>query len=667
GGLLTVRADGTLDFDPNGEFTGLPVGQDAEITVEYTIEDPAGLTDMASVTIVVSGVNDRPVAADDTGLTDEITPIDIDVTANDTDADEDALFVLSLDDTATLGSVSINPDGTIAYDPNGAFDSLEPLQDGTDSFDYTVSDGRGGTDTGTVTVTINGRNTPPDVIGYDDATDQDSAIAGSGLGEGTSDPDGGTSVLADVSGDAGLFGQAVVGSNGGLFTVNADGTYQFDPNGDFDALPADDSATTSVTLGITDGQGGRSETALSVVVRGLNDAPVAGDDSFAVLETETLVGSVFVANDGTADRDVDNGDTFTVTAMNGVAGDVGSEVTLTSGALLTLAADGSFDYDPNGSFLSLGEGEQGSDSFTSEIRDSAGAPSEATVTITIDGVDQRPDLVATGLTAPTSGIGEQGISIGYTLENIGTADAVGGFVERVYFSSDAVLDAGDTLVRELSFGADLVAGGSFARTATLDLPDASGEFFLLVSVDDDAAIAELVETNNVTASAAISMVSEFTASVTGAPETSPIGDAFTISGTTSSRLAPGGASFEFVTIDAEIGGVVQSFSALTDINGNFSFDYTPQPGIGGTLSLNARSPVNPGEDAVAEQTVELFGFVVAETGTSASVIEGQSVEIDVTLENLGAIALSGIEASLVGLEPGLNGVVAAPAVLAAGA
>jgi len=58
-----------------------------------------------------------------------------------------------------------------------------------------------------------------------------------------------------------------------------------------------------------------------------------------------------------------------VVTLNDISGDVGTQVTLSSGALLTLNGDGLFAYDPNAQFVSLAQDESGSDSFTYEIGD----------------------------------------------------------------------------------------------------------------------------------------------------------------------------------------------------------------------------------------------------------------------------------------------------------
>jgi VCBS repeat-containing protein len=92
----------------------------------------------------------------------------------------------------------------------------------------------------------------------------------------------------------------------------------------------------------------------------------------------------------TNDTDVDTGDTRTVTEVNGVGANVGNQIPLASGALLTVNAGGSYTYDPNGMFEHLGAGQMATESFTYQTTDSQGASSTATVNVTITGVDDAP-------------------------------------------------------------------------------------------------------------------------------------------------------------------------------------------------------------------------------------------------------------------------------------
>ena len=77
---------------------------------------------------------------------------------------------------------------------------------------------------------------------------------------------------------------------------------------------------------------------------------------------------------------------LTVTEVNGVGADVGNPVLLASGALVTLNADGSYTYDPNGAFESLNTGDSTTDTFTYTAADALGVSDTATVTITITGI-----------------------------------------------------------------------------------------------------------------------------------------------------------------------------------------------------------------------------------------------------------------------------------------
>src|SRR5206468_161354 len=137
----TATTNGTTaTYTPNNNFTGTD-------TFTYTVRDTAGNTATAKVTVTVSATPNRPpVAANDTASTPQNTPVTINVVANDTDPDGDALTVTGVTQGAH-GSVINNGNGTVKYSPNAGYV-------GPDTFTYTISDGHGGTATGQVTVTV---------------------------------------------------------------------------------------------------------------------------------------------------------------------------------------------------------------------------------------------------------------------------------------------------------------------------------------------------------------------------------------------------------------------------------------------------------------------------------------------------------------------------------
>ncbi|MFG1311986.1 cadherin-like domain-containing protein, partial [Xanthobacter tagetidis] len=105
------------------------------------VSDGKGGTDTATVNVTVTPVNDAPIATADTATTAEDTPLVIavaDLLANDSDLDGDTLSVTGVGG-AVGGTVALD-DGEITFTPDADFN-------GDASFSYTVSDGKGGTDT----------------------------------------------------------------------------------------------------------------------------------------------------------------------------------------------------------------------------------------------------------------------------------------------------------------------------------------------------------------------------------------------------------------------------------------------------------------------------------------------------------------------------------------
>lgn len=148
----------TVSFDPNGAYDYLAVTESTVETIEIVVSDGQGGTTTITQDLTITGVNDAPTTNDDTGQVSEDGPgIIIDLLANDTDPDSsDILSIDSFDFTGLNGSVTDNGDGTITYNPNGAFEALNDGETAADSFTYTVSDGHGGTSTATVDITIDG-------------------------------------------------------------------------------------------------------------------------------------------------------------------------------------------------------------------------------------------------------------------------------------------------------------------------------------------------------------------------------------------------------------------------------------------------------------------------------------------------------------------------------
>jgi VCBS repeat-containing protein len=133
----------------------------------------------------------------------------------------------------------------------------------------------------------------------------------------------------------------------------------------------------------------------------INLATRAADDLLQAFEDKVLSGSLFADNGKGKDSDPE-GDSFQILAVNGVAVAVGTQIQLGSGALLTVNADGTYRYDPNGVFGALVSAEvaaatgatnaTATESFTYTV--SGGKT--ATVTITVNGVTSAEDKIKGG-------------------------------------------------------------------------------------------------------------------------------------------------------------------------------------------------------------------------------------------------------------------------------
>jgi len=154
-GVVTDNGDGTFDYDPNGAFDALAGGDTATDTFAYSVTDGVE-TVRGEVTITITGSNQAPVASDDSYTIDDgevLTVAAATLLDGDTDADDDTLTVTGVSN-AVNGTVSL--DDKDDSDPANDAVIFTPTPDfsGAASFEYTVTDGFGGTDTATVTVSV---------------------------------------------------------------------------------------------------------------------------------------------------------------------------------------------------------------------------------------------------------------------------------------------------------------------------------------------------------------------------------------------------------------------------------------------------------------------------------------------------------------------------------
>ena len=232
-------------------------------------------------------------------------------------------------------------DGTYSYDPNGTFNGLGQGQTATDSFTYQVGDGQGGFATATASIVINGVNDAPVVV--DPATgmtpvDPMHIVPAQTAQDGSAiTPLDVTSFFKDPdSGDALTLSVPAASLPAGITFDPATGTFAGTPAADASQGGPASNGVYPIVITATDSHGATVSTVVTFTIG--NPIPIAIDDTATVPEHGTATGSVLANDhDGGADTDL-----LSVTAINGNASAVGHEISLPSGALLTLNADGTY-------------------------------------------------------------------------------------------------------------------------------------------------------------------------------------------------------------------------------------------------------------------------------------------------------------------------------------
>lgn len=382
GSVSFTAADVT--YSPNANWFGSD-------SFTYTISDGNGGTDSAAVSVTVNSVNDPPIAVGDPWpaspplVVGQGGSLAVDVLANDYEnpVEGDILRISSVQSpTAQGGAAVINNNGTpgdpsddyIDYTPDPVFhDPLAP-----DTFTYVLDDGQAinNTDSATVTVYVNDApvaSSDSYAIDEDDTLDVPGLLSLPTVLDNDSDPNGDaiTAVLIAAPGNA------------FAFTLNADGSFTYTPNPNYNGPDG-------FSYQATDSGLSSNIAMVAIDVLPINDAPVAADDT-ARTNVDTPAVIDVLAND----TDVD-GDPLSVSDPP-----LGVPTATASGTVLNNG--GNITYTPNAAFV-------GVDTFTYDVSDGNGGTATASVTVTVSGAPTANDdgpystFEDTLLTIPAPGV-----------------------------------------------------------------------------------------------------------------------------------------------------------------------------------------------------------------------------------------------------------------------
>ncbi len=362
-GTLTLNADGSFTYTPPADYFGT-------VTFTYRAYDGVSYSAPATVTITVAPINDAPVAvADSYGMNEDatLTIAAPGVLTNDSDADGDALTA-DLVTGPTVGTLTLNADGSFTYtSPADYF--------GTVTFTYRTYDGVAYSAPATVTITVASVNDAPVAVADSYSMNEDATLTIAAPGVLAND--------TDVDGDA-LTAELVTGPTVGTLTLNANGSFTYTPSANY-------FGTVTFTYRAYDGVAYSAPATVTITVAPINDAPVAGADSYTMDEDTTLT----IAAPGVLANDTDaEGNALTAELVTGP----------TTGTLV-LNANGSFTYTPPADYF-------GTVTFTYRAYDGVAYSAPATVTITVAPINDAPVAVDdsyamdedTTLTIPAPGV-----------------------------------------------------------------------------------------------------------------------------------------------------------------------------------------------------------------------------------------------------------------------
>ncbi len=347
-GTIVVNANGNYTFTPAFGYVGLvPV-------IGYGISDAQGGTTNATLSITVTDVNDAPLPSDDIKTTTANTTATGNVLINDTDVEGNTLSVTQFTiagisatflkgQTATItnvGTIVIAEDGNYTFVPVSGFSGDVPI------ITYTITDG-GITKSAKLDIFVAPVNANPVAVNDTKTINEDTSATGNLLSNDT-DPEAKPLVITEysfvVAGVTYTYPAGATSSISGvgIIKVNADGTYTFTPNANYNGV------VPVINYVITDNDGATATAGLTITITAVNDDPIAVNDDNKTTPEDTSV----TVNVLTNDSDLDAGSTLTVTqfTIDGITGIFTTTATIPGKGTINALSTGEFTFTPHPNF-----------------------------------------------------------------------------------------------------------------------------------------------------------------------------------------------------------------------------------------------------------------------------------------------------------------------------
>ncbi|MEW4457852.1 VCBS domain-containing protein [Roseibium algicola] len=391
GDVLSVSnltaSHGTITGDVAHGFTFIPdANYNGPVSLSYQVTDGHGGSVPQTASLVLGATPDAAVitgtdmglVTEDKHVTGGLLTVDGTLMIVDPDAGESAFApVTGVAGAGTYGTFTLDAQGHWTYTADNSQAAVQALQVGgtplTDTLTVASLDGT----THDITVTITGTNDAPVLMAATASANEDgSSVTGQ-------------MVATDIdAGDTKAFsiGQPIDG-----FTMNTDGSWNFDPShAAYQHLAAGQTQQVTIPVAVTDSAGATGAQSLVITVTGTNDGPVLTAATASAVEDGKVVTGQMIATD------VDTGDTKSFSISYPVDG-------------FAMNTDGSWTFDPShAAYQHLAQGQVEQLTIPVIVTDRAGATDTENLVITVTGTYDAPAV--TPSVAAVQGVGSQHLS-----------------------------------------------------------------------------------------------------------------------------------------------------------------------------------------------------------------------------------------------------------------
>lgn len=630
---LTNPADGTFIYKPSPDFNG-------QASFQFKVNDGFVDSNIATVTLVVTPVNDPPIANPVNATTPEDTLLVGILTSSDIDGGTPSYFLVG---TPANGVATVNQStGVYTFLPNQNFN-------GQASFQFNVTDGNGGTsNTATVAITVTPVNDNP-VIGNNapllalQVPENTTAVTKAVVTDIDSPLSAMTFSLAQLGNDNlqnGFFDIVASGPNAGTLTFKVAPDFE-NPQGSIsNGVPTN---TYFANVRVADGAGGFDEQLYSITVTNANDPPIGVNDTLPSVAEGSAEFSVpfatLLANDLTGAGNSNDG-TQTLTIIPNAVGVPGP----TGGTVVVDTVNQVVRFTPNSTF-------NGTGSFTYTLQDNGSPPRKATAvaSFTVTPVDDdAPTIgnatrsvaanspVGTNVGNPVTGSDPDG-NAGLTYSITGSAFAINSTTGQITVADQSQIQIPGTQFTVLVTVKD-PTNRSATATVTINLgalqvtnqtPTANND--TLPDVFEDNSQTSASGNFSFTIPASLLLANDFTGNNVNEPGQ-----------TLSVVIQGGGGNRNGLSDDATVSGGIVTIPVAANFNGNAFFRYQARDNgqtngennfrNSSTVQVNFRVISVNDQPTISDQTFTIAGNVPNSTanspnGTVVSGANGQTANV----------------------------------------